>query len=469
MRAGSWLIISVMIISCAGAGGDGATRGRAPSGGGHGGGSPPALIATAALGAVTLKKWRLENGLELVFAGDPSATSVSYMTWFRVGSRNENAAAHETGLAHLFEHLMFTQTKGAREPGAFDRKLEEVGGNINAMTSYDFTAYVDNMPPDALPLAIALEADRMVNLALEPQQVETEREVVAEERLSAIEDSVDGLLDEVMHAQAFKRHPYRFPVIGLMKDIKAVTPAMAIRFYRTFYAPNNAVVVVAGRFDEQTTLNEIVARYAQLPTSAVPRDDLAPERAPAAPVRAQIVRPVPSDRLAVGFPAPGLADQDRAAYEIADELLAGGPSSRLFRRLVVEEAIASSVDSQVPLTKDPGLYTLWVQMKKGHRAQDAEAIIDAELARLAEQPIAPAELEKAKRQLETQFWRELGSSEGKAEQIGQYEVCAGGFDRLLARAQEYARVSAQDVKRVVVRDLLPASRSVAIARPRQGP
>src|SRR3954469_7595713 len=177
------------------------------------------LLGRASMGSLSVAKWRLDNGLEVILAPDPSARSVSYTTWFRVGSRHENAAAGETGLAHLFEHLMFTQTKGAAQEGEFDRRMEELGGNSNAMTSLDFTAYTDELPPAALPLAVELEADRMVNLALTKKQVENERDVVIEERLSSVEDSVEGLLDEMMHMQAFTRHPYRFPVIGLMKDI----------------------------------------------------------------------------------------------------------------------------------------------------------------------------------------------------------------------------------------------------------
>src|SRR6185436_13879044 len=179
---------------------------------------------------------------------DPSATAVAYMTWFRVGSRHENEAAGETGLAHLFEHLMFTQTKGSAD-GAFDKAMEEVGGGANAMTYYDFTAYTDDLPPDALPLAVELESDRMLNLDLRAKQVETEREVVVEERLGSVEDSVDGTLDELLYGQAFAKHPYRWPVIGRMKDIKAVTRDKAIAFYRQHYAPNNAVIVVAGKID----------------------------------------------------------------------------------------------------------------------------------------------------------------------------------------------------------------------------
>ena len=239
---------------------------------------------------------------------NPRATSVSYTTWFRVGSRNEEAAAGETGLAHLFEHLMFTQTKNAAA-NAFDNKMDAVGGSTNAMTYYDFTAYVDDIPSAEMNVAVMLEADRMVNLDLRKKQVDNERDVVAEERLASVEDSVDGILDELMYGQAFKTHPYRWPVIGSMKDIKAITQAKAAAFYKKFYAPNNAVLVIAGKFDEAATLSAIAAPTAAIPPSKkLPKDEVTPERAPAAEVRTTISRPVPADRLVIGFPAPALGD-----------------------------------------------------------------------------------------------------------------------------------------------------------------
>jgi zinc protease len=426
----------------------------------------PARVSQAQLGSLTVSKYRLENGLEIILAPDPAATSVAYTTWFRVGSRHENAAAGETGLAHLFEHLMFTQTKSARAAGEFDQRMEEVGGNVNAMTSYDFTAYTDDMPPDAVPLAITLEADRMVNLALTKKQVETEREVVAEERLSSVEDSVEGLLDEMMHLQSFKQHPYRFPVIGLMKDIKAVTTEKAVGFYRTYYAPNNAVLVVAGKLDEAATLKTIAAAYGGLEPSKLPTEATAPERAPASPVRAEVVRPVAADRFVLGAPAPGLADPDRAAYELLAEVLAGGPSSRLYRRLVIEDEVASSVSGDVPPTRDPSIYGLWVQMTKGHTSAEAEAVIEPELARLVNQPVPAAELDRARAQLETGLWRGLTSSEGRAEALGEYEVCAGDYRKLFGRAADYGRVSPDDLQRVARAYLAPESRAVVVAKPK---
>jgi zinc protease len=466
------IMVSVVSISCAAARGssrasptkdpekDRATGAAAVAAG------PPALVARATLGALSAAKWRLGNGLEVVLLPDPTATSVCYMTWFRVGSRDEDEAGGQTGLAHLFEHLMFTQTAHA-EVGEFDRAMETAGGNANAMTYYDFTAYVDDLPPAELAVAVRLEADRMVNLDLRKSQVDNERDVVIEERLASVEDSVDGTLDEVMYKQAFKLHPYRWPVIGWMKDIKAVTRERAVSFYRRFYAPNNAVVVITGRFDDQAALGLVAAAYGGIPAGPPLRPAaVKPERAPAAEVRTDLERPVPADRFVVGFPAPALGDPDRAAYEVVNEILAGGPSSRLYRELVVDHALASSVRGDIAPTKDPGLYGVWVQMTKGHAAEEAEHRLLAAADDLARRPVAAPELEKAKARLETDLWRQLGGSHGRAELLGHFEIAAGDFRRLFARPAEFARVIAADVQRMAATYLAGGARSVVIARPK---
>jgi zinc protease len=427
-------------------------------------GAGPTEVARAALGPLSASKWVLGNGLTIVLLPDPTATSVSYMTWFRVGSRDEDEAAGETGLAHLFEHLMFTQTAN-HDVGEFDRAIESAGGNANAMTYYDFTAYLNDVPPAALGVAAKLEADRMVNLDLRKRQVDNERDVVVEERLSSVEDSVDGTLDELMYKQAFKRHPYRWPVIGWMKDIKAVTPAKAVAFYKRHYAPENAVVIVTGRFEEAAGLKVIAAAYGGIPAGpGTTRAEIAPERAPAAEVRTVVVRPVPADRIAIGFPAPGLAHQDRAAYELLAELLAGGPSARLPRELVVDKGMASSVRGDVAPTKDSGLFALWVQMTKGHAAEEAEARIMAAVADLVARPVSPAELAKAQARTVTETWRGLSASHGRAERLGEFEIAAGDFRLAFTRAGELERVTAEDLQRVAREYLAGGARSVVIAR-----
>jgi zinc protease len=464
-------VLALPIFACAAAGRGGAGKlgvgvGATAEGAAAGNtGAAPVEVARATFGRMTAVKWRLGNGLDIVLAPDPQATTISYQTWFRVGSRNEDEVSGETGLAHLFEHLMFTQTK-AMPAGGFDREMEAAGATANAMTSYDFTAYVNDIPPAELEVAARLEADRMLNLDLRKNQVETERDVVIEERLSTVEDSVDGTLEEVLFKQAFKAHPYRWPVIGWMKDIRAVTRDKAVAFYRRFYVPGNAVVVLAGKFDASAALELLARNYGPLPTTEPPPSDGAkPERAPAAEVRATLARPLPADRLVVGFPAPALADPDRAAYEVAAEILAGGPSSQLPRTLVVDKQWASSVRGDVAPTRDPGLYAIWVQMTKGHTAEEAERIIVDATAALVARPVAAPQLGMAAARLETEFLHQLSSSHGRAEALGNFEIAGGGFARLYERAGEYARVSADDVRRVANKYFAGGARSVVIARP----
>jgi zinc protease len=468
------MLLSGVTFSCVG------PRGSTAGGGPGAGTIVPAkaagaarAVASVALGSLTIRKWQLDNGLGIITLPDAGARAVSYVTTFQVGSRDEDAAAGETGLAHLFEHLMFTETRGSGAAGDFDQRIEEVGGSSNAMTDYDSTSYVDEIPPDALGLVIRLESDRMVNLKLTSKQVANERDVVIEERLGSVEDSVDGLLDEMMHMQAFRRHPYRWPIIGRMRDIKSITQDRALAFYRRHYAPNRAVVVVAGCFDETVALAAISAAYGGLtPAPGDAPNAIARERAPAAEVRTSIERPVPADRFVIGYPAPALGDPDRAPYELLAEVLMGGPSSRLYRQLVVDRELASSIAGDVSPTRDPGLWAIWVQMTKGNDAPQAEELILREIERIAS-PSAPsvtaAELDAAKNRLETAFWEELGPSRARAEALGHFDVTTGDFRNLVARGSAWARVTADDVGRVARDYLRPGARSVVIAHPKGRP
>jgi zinc protease len=205
--------------------------------------------------SLLVRRWRWPSGLVLLTAIDRSAPVLSYQTWFRVGSKHEQPG--RTGMAHLFEHLMFNQTT-TLAAGDFDRLIEQTGGDSNAATWVDWTYYRDTVPARDLALCVRLEADRMHNLVLEDGPLEAEREVVANERLQRVDDDVDGFLDEELYRLAFTRHPYRWPTIGWMEDIRGLKKPDVVRFYRTFYAPNNATVVVVGHFAqaELLALNE---------------------------------------------------------------------------------------------------------------------------------------------------------------------------------------------------------------------
>ncbi len=413
-------------------------------------------------GGLHARMFRLGNGLKVILVRDPSAPVFAYQTWFSVGSRHEREGI--TGIAHLFEHLMFNQTEH-HPPGEFDRMMETAGGDTNAATWVDWTYYRENLPKAELRLAVELEADRMACLTLGETQVESEREVVANERRFRVEDDVDGFLNEELYKAAFTTHPYHWPTIGWMRDIEAISIDDCRAFYRTYYAPNNATVVLVGDVDEEAALALIAEQYGKIPSSQIP-----PDRAPAEPEqtserRLSWPKPVTADKLRIGYKAPAIGQTDYAILEVASEILFGGNSSRLHRRLVVDTEIAASTHASTAPFRDPGLYEIAVGMQRGHRAAEAETMVYDELAKLAGGALEPHELDTAKTRLLTHFWRELRPQAGKAEALGHYETTVGDYRKLFAVADGYSAVTAAEVARAVKTYLRPERRTVAVATP----
>jgi zinc protease len=424
------------------------------------------LEAEAPVGrGVTARRYRLANGLGLLTAVDHRAPIVALQTWYRVGSRHERPGA--TGMAHLFEHLMFGQTESLG-PGEFDRLVERTGGESNAATWVDWTYYRLSLPARDLALGIRLESERMQHLVLTEPPVEAERDVVTNERRERVEDDVDGWLDEQLMAHAFTDHPYRWPTIGWMEDIRALSLPDIRAFYRTWYAPNNATLVCVGDFDEAALMDLVARSYGAIAPQVLPTVSRAPEPEQ---TRERVVRapkPIATDRLLIGYKAPGQDDTDWATLEIIATMLAGCPSARLYRRLVIEGEAASSVDAQLTPFRDPSLLRLAVTAARGHSADEILAMIDRELASMAADPPGRAEVEKAKAIAETDFWTSLVDVDGKAEAIGHYETALGDFRKVNVIAERLAQVSADDVARCVRGYLRAERRTIVIAEPEAG-
>jgi len=421
------------------------------------------LDTEAILGrAIPVRRWRLSNGLRLLCAVDRSAPVIAFQTWFGVGSRHERPG--RTGMAHLFEHLMFNQTESLA-PGEYDRVVERTGGESNAATWVDWTYYRLSLPARDLALAVRLESERMTRLVLDTVPVEAERDVVTNERRERVEDDVDGWLDEQLMARAFDVHPYRWPTIGWMEDIRQL-PLDDIRaFYRTWYAPNNAALVVVGDFDEPALLDLVGNAYGGIAPAGLPADEpvIEPPQDGERVVRAP--KPIATDRLLAGYRAPGQGHPDWAVLEMLATLLAGSPSARLYRRLVVEREVASSVDAQLTPFRDPSLFRLAVTVARGHDADEVLAEIDAALAELEAAPPAAAEIAKAKNLAETDLWSSLCDADGKAEALGHHEVALGDFRSLMTLTDRLASVSADDVLRAARQYLVRSARTVVIAEP----
>jgi zinc protease len=415
------------------------------------------LLAEMAFGAaLTLRRYRFGNGLIVLVLADPSTPLLSYHTWYRVGSRHERAG--KTGLAHLFEHLMFGQTRHL-PAGTLDRRIEASGGETNASTWTDWTQYHTELPATELPVVIELEAERMQHLVLRAPQVRSEKEVVANERRFRVDDDVEGAVSERMYALAFRRHPYHHPTIGWMPDINGFTPADCRTFYRTYYAPNNATLVVAGNVDEAKLLALVQRSYGSIRPSKIPKPPAISERAQQRERKHVMRCATPTQKLAIGYHAPAFGDPDYPVMALINELLFVGRSARLFQRLVRKEQLASEVHAGIAPFVDPGLYDIWIGLRPGRRASQALRVLDQELSRLCKQRVPKKDLERVKSRAELGFLMALESAAGKAEQIGFYETVLGDAGQIFPRLAQFRAVTADDVLRVARRVLDPKQRT----------
>jgi zinc protease len=412
--------------------------------------------------SLTIRRHRLANGLGLIALADPAAPIVTYQTWFGVGSRHEEVG--RTGMAHLFEHLMFNQTKGL-PAGEFDRRIDRTGGDSNAATWVDWTYYRDTVPADHLGMCVELEADRMANLVLEDGPLEAEREVVINERLQRVEDDVDGFVDEELFRLAFERHPYRWPTIGWMDDIRGLAKPDVHRFYRTFYAPNNACLVVVGRFDEAELLARIAAAYGHLPPAALPGDPAIVEPAQRGARAARFRKPTAAPRVTLAWRAPSQREPGWPALLFLSTILGAGSSSRLHRRLVIERELVSSIGCDVSPFRDPGLFRIAANLTRGSSVDEVVQEIDAALGAIADGAIAPAELDKVRNLVETDFWAELETCDGRAEALGHYQIVHGDFRAMFAVAERLATLDAAAIAAAVRVHLRPDARCQIVVEP----
>jgi zinc protease len=421
------------------------------------------LVNRHAFGAgLAIEKHRLRNGLIVLLLRDASAPVIAYQTWYRVGSSHERPG--KTGLAHLFEHLMFNQTEHLAA-GEFDRRMEAVGGETNAATWVDWTYYRDSVPASQLELAVSLEADRMAHLTLTEKQLESEREVVASERRMRVDDDVEGFLSEELFRHVFTTHPYHWPTIGWMDDIMAFSTEDCRAFYATYYAPNNATLVICGDIDVDATLALVDKHYGGIPAAALPTPSFAAEPVQVSERRASWKKPVTADRAVFAWRAPAQSHPDWLPLQLASEVLLGGPSSRLYRRLVVESETASSVSGMLMPVAQPGLFEVFASMVRGKTADDATAILDEEIRRLVAEPVSPAELAKCKNRYETGFWSELETADGKAEALGHYETVLGDCRTLLAAAERVRDLTGEDLQRAAATYLRRDTRTVLTIEP----
>lgn len=409
---------------------------------------------------------RLPNGLEIRLLPDRSLPLCTLYSFFRVGARNERPGI--TGISHLFEHMMFN---GSRRygPKEFDRRLEAAGGTSNAYTSSDLTVYYEDFASSALELVLDLEADRMASLTIDDASLARERGVVKEERRYRTDNDLDGMMDEALGSLAFLAHPYRWPVVGWMSDLNRISRAECERYFRTYYAPNNCVLVLVGDFDPDDAFARIERLYGAIPAGA-PLPQVATGEPPQkGERRATVVFPAQAPALLVGFRAPSARDPDCLVVDLIETALGSGEGARLKRALVYEQELCVEVHAGFGWRLDPGLFQIALKLHPGGEPAKAEAALWAELAKLAEAPLPGPELSRAKNLVRAGLLRSLVSANGRAHMVGQLELMSGSWRHLLELPDRYAALGAADVQRVARALFAPHRRNVVALQPGDPP
>ncbi|MCS6779433.1 MAG: insulinase family protein [Geminicoccaceae bacterium] len=402
--------------------------------------------------------FRLANGMEVVVVTNRRAPVVAHYVWYRVGCADSPLG--KSGLPHFLEHLMFKGTRTVA-PGEFSKIVARNGGNDNAFTSWDFTAYFQTIAKDRLDLVMRLEADRMANLDLSDEHVYPERDVILEERKQRVDNEPQALLGEALQAAQFLHHPYRLPIIGWLHEIASYTREDAIAFYEHWYAPNNAILIVVGDIDAHELRPLAERHYGALPPRAVPQRRRVQEPPQHAARRVELVDPrVRQPQLVRSFLAPSQHADDgghAAGLEVLVELFGGGTTSRLYRSLVVEQGLAAAAGAGYqPWSLDPTTCRLMASPRPGVPVDRLEAALDAEIAKLLDGGVEEEELERTKGRMLAEAVYARDSLGGVARLFGMALTTGLGIDAIEGWPQRIAAVDRAAVEAAARAVFVPA-------------
>lgn len=412
------------------------------------------LTALPAVAQSVVKETVLPNGLKVLTKEIHTTPVVSFNIWYKVGSRNEQLG--KTGLSHLLEHMQFKGTKSFKK-GEIDKLIRQNGGLSNAATWKDFTYYWETLSSDKLELAMRIEADRMTHSLHDPKEFEAERTVVLSE-LEGDENDPDYLLYYELYATAFKAHPYQWPTIGWQHDVETVTRDDLYAYYKTFYVPNNATIVIVGDFDTEKVLGLVRKHFGKIPRGPEPPKVTAKEPPQLGEKRAVVRKPGVSQRVMIGYHIPAIGHPDIYALDVLEMILSYGKSSRLYKALV-DKQLATGTWASSTISRDPDLFILGATARDDVKIENVEAALLDEVERLKNEPITDQELQKALNQLEAQFVYANDSVTSQARQLGLYEtIYTWRF------VEEYLpnvrKVTQADVQRVAQKYLTTNNRSI---------
>jgi zinc protease len=435
------------------------------AGGAHLAGQTPSKGGDVAALRVPYTEFTLANGLHVILHRDTSVPVVSVNVWYHVGSASEKPG--RTGFAHLFEHLMFEGSKNVPE-GSFDTWLEAAGGNNNGSTSTDRTNYFIDIPSNALDLALFLESDRMGYLldTMSPARVDGQRDVVKNERRQSYENQPYGRAFLELYSMLYpKNHPYSWPTIGSMEDLTAASHQDVVEFFKTYYAPNNASLVIAGDLDLAET-RKLVEKW----FSEVPRGPAVPPIAPPAVILDEVKMHSMTDkvqlpRLYMAWHTPAIYEPGDAAMDIVASLLTGGKNARLYRRLVYDLQVAQDVNAFQQSQALGSVFIIIATARPGQTLEKIRGVIDEEMDKLRAAPADEREMARTLNQIEANFFRQMervGGFGGKADQLNAYYTRTGMPDFFAEDLNRYRALSATDITSAIGR-YLPKDKRVELS------
>jgi predicted Zn-dependent peptidase len=419
------------------------------------------FMGQAQMKADDVKTFTLSNGMKFLVVEDFSIPNANMYFFYKVGSRNEYQGI--TGLSHFFEHMMFN---GAKKygPKQFDRTMEFNGGSNNAYTTENVTVYTDWFPAASTEIMFDLEGDRISSLSIDPKMVESERGVVLSERRTGLENSPWNLLSQSMQATAFQEHPYHWPVIGYEDDMKNWTQQDLERYFKTYYAPNNCVVVVSGalKFDK---VKELAKKYLEpIPAQPAPPKVHIVEPEQTGERRITVKKEVATPYFMIGYHTPESKNEDYYALNILSSILSSGNSSRLYSALVDQKELATQVFTDFGDSFDPNLFNVYAVANKEVKDADLEQAIYTEIEKIKKDGISEKELQKIKNQKLMEFYGQVETINGKSNNIGTYEVFFGDYRKMFDAPANYNKVTIADVQRVAKKYLIKSNRTVGILK-----
>ena len=418
------------------------------------------LFQAQAASEQDIHRFTLKNDMTFLVMEDNSIPNATMYLFWKTGSRNE--APGTTGLAHFFEHMMFN---GAKKygPKMFDQTMEAAGGSNNAYTSENLTVYQEWFPAETLEVMFDLEADRIAHLAFDPKMVESERSVVTSERIKGLENSNFRQLWEEVKNVAFRAHPYSWPVIGHASDIANWSMDDLKNFHKTYYAPNNAVVVVVGAVQTDEVKKLAEQYFEPIPKQPAPKTihTVEPEQIGERRVYVQ-KSSVTSPNLMLGYHIPNNTHPDHYALKLLADILGSGNRARLNASLIFEQQIAATIYTWVPDSIDPNLFNVYAIGSQSASAAQLEKGLLTEIYRIQQQGVTEKELQRAKNQQQVAFYKTFSTISERADLIGSYEIFHGDFSLMFSAPDAFSRVTVDDIKRVAQTYLTKKNRTVGV-------